>query len=48
MVGFTWLDLDDLDESERKIIRIEERRAMDLTRKLNLWPDFLLACSSDQ
>ena len=46
-----WLHLvgfDDLDESERKIIRIEERRAMDLTRKLNLWPDFLLACSSDQ
>jgi probable rRNA maturation factor len=41
-----WLHLigfDDIDESDRKIMRREEKHAMDYIRELGAWPDFLLA-----
>ena len=41
-----WLHLvgfDDVDEADRKIIRREEQRAMQLVRESDAWPDFLLA-----
>jgi probable rRNA maturation factor len=41
-----WLHLvgfDDKEDEDRKIIRREERKALDLVEDLGLWPDFLLA-----
>jgi probable rRNA maturation factor len=46
-----WLHLigfDDIDESDRKIMRREEKHAMDYIRELGAWPDFLLASTSQQ
>ena len=47
-----WLHLvgfDDKVEEDRKIMRREEKEALDLVGNLELWPDFLLApCSGDQ
>ena len=41
-----WLHLigfDDIEESDREIMRREEKSAMDHIRELGAWPDFLLA-----
>ena len=41
-----WLHLvgfNDLDDSDRKIMRWEETKAMEVVRKESAWPDFLLA-----
>jgi probable rRNA maturation factor len=46
-----WLHLvgfDDIDLVDRKIIRLEEQRAMDLIRESDAWPDFLLASSTEE
>jgi probable rRNA maturation factor len=47
-----WLHLvgfEDKVEEDRKIMRREERKALDLVGNLELWPDFLLApCRGDQ
>lgn len=41
-----WLHLvgfDDKEEQDQKIMRREERKALDFVEDLGLWPDFLLA-----
>lgn len=41
-----WLHLvgfDDKEDEDRKIMRREERKTLDLVEDLGLWPDFLLA-----
>jgi len=41
-----WLHLlgfDDIEEEDRKIMRREESRVMDLIGQSKAWPDFLLA-----
>ena len=45
-----WLHLvgfDDKEDEERKIMRREERKTLDLVEDLGLWPDFLLAPSGE-
>ena len=45
-----WLHLvgfDDKEEEDRKIMRREEKKTLDLVEDLRLWPNFLLAPSAE-